>query len=243
MRSSSRRPAMPGAVPGGVPLGESAASHSVRNSSTSPSMASTTSSSTPQVGRRGEEKTAETVVGLQPHVAGEGAQAGPTGPVVEVVQGLGEVPRRPGRQVRTGESCRWHRLVSSILVAAAGCPWPVCAPISVQFRPVPSTTPLRIDGGDPPPRKDRNHEHHHHHTPHRTLTALASLVLVGGGMLTSAATADQETGDAGSSATAPDPDIDVRVTQEKTAMAAYWVEQGLFGDLARGTAQVGARTT
>ncbi len=66
--------------------------------------------------------------------------------------------------------------------------------------------------------------------------ALASLVLVGSGMLTSAATAGQGTG-------APDPDIDVRVAHEKTAMAAYWVEHGLFGDLALGAAQVGARTT
>jgi hypothetical protein len=64
-----------------------------------------------------------------------------------------------------------------------------------------------------------------------SLTAtLASLVLVGSGMLTSAATAGQETGNgAGASATAPDPDIDLRVAHQKAEMAAYLVEHGLFG--------------
>ena len=74
--------------------------------------------------------------------------------------------------------------------------------------------------------------------------ALASLVLVGTGMLTSAATAGQETGNGGgSSATAPGPDIDDRVSHEKAALAAYRVEHGLFGNLALVAAQVGARTT
>ncbi len=64
--SSSRRPAIRSSGTAGPASGVLAASHRARNPSTSPSIASTRSSSRPQDGSRGEEKTAETVVGLHP---------------------------------------------------------------------------------------------------------------------------------------------------------------------------------
>jgi hypothetical protein len=76
-----------------------------------------------------------------------------------------------------------------------------------------------------------------------SLTAtLASLVLVGSGLLVSPASAAHTT-EGNAAASAPGPDIDDRVAQEKTAMAAYRVRHGLFGAPALAAARVGARTT
>ena len=135
MASSETRPAIRADAADaatGDPAGDPAACHRARNASTSPSMASTSSSSTPQDGSRGEEKTAETVVWTAAGLAGQDPQARPTGPVMQAVQRVDEVPVRTRRQVRPWQGAhvasppngRPRVILLSILGDRAACPRP-----------------------------------------------------------------------------------------------------------------------
>ena len=80
----------------------------------------------PQAGARVWRSTLETVVWEMPGLAGEGAQGGPAGAVVEVVEGVDEVPVRTWRPGRVGEARSCHHpaagpeISSRILLVVGG---------------------------------------------------------------------------------------------------------------------------
>ena len=102
-------------------------------------MASTRSSRVPHEGNAGWEKALETVVWETPGLAGEGAQGGPAGAVVEVVQGEDQVAMRTGWEVGSGERAHRPDLAVAAMASESGTCW--CASVAARLSSRAATVP------------------------------------------------------------------------------------------------------